>query len=181
MIDEKRLISPSDDFISTFPGLGFRNVFTINCTGAGIYICDPIYISDVYNSKDDISSYLKKHGAFLMDFGGDFASPIWWKYPYALIPLSLHYPEGGFIPPDGAKIICDEIGVDSGSLIFLPSTQSLSSELKSILDKLVEERNSFLMAATNGIWTLFYEQYDPPQENLVGLYRNIVLKYEGGS
>ena len=54
MINEKRLISPLDDFENAFPGLVFRNNFTLESIGLGIFICDPIYISDVYNSMDEI-------------------------------------------------------------------------------------------------------------------------------
>lgn len=181
IIDENRLIQPEDNFENKFPGLGFRNIYSVECNGAGIYICDPTYISDVYNSKDDISNYLRNYGAFLMDFGGDFSSPIWWKYPYALFPLSWHYSSDGFIPPNDANMLVDDIGVDSGSVMFLPSTEVLPSELKSIFSRLLEERNAFLMPASKGTWTLFYEQYDPPQANMMNLYRNIVMKYEGGS
>jgi len=181
MIDEKRLITPSDDFENAFPGLGFRNIFSVESYGLGIFICDPTYISDVYNSKDDLSSFLRKHGSFLMDFGGDFSSPIWWQDPYALFPLSRHYSLDNFVPPKGAEMIVDDIGVDSGSLVFLPSIDAIPQELESILDKLIGERNAVLMPALKGIWTFFYEQYDPPQENMTGLYRNIVMKYEDGS
>ncbi len=181
MINEKRLIYPVDDFENAFPGLGFRNIFTVESIGLGIFICDPIYISDVYNSKDEISSYLRKKGSFLMDFGGDFSSPIWWKDPYALFPLSRHYSLDEFIPPQDAEMLVDDIGVDSGSLVFLPPTETMPTELGSILTKLIGERNAVLMPAPKGIWSLFYEQYDPPQDNMAGLYRNIVLKFEGGS
>ena len=181
IIDENRLVQPEDDFEKPFPGLGFRNVYSIECTGAGIYICDPTYISDIYNSKDDISIYLRNYGSFLMDFGGDFSSPIWWKDPYALFPLSWHYSLDGFSPPNDADMLVDDIGVDSGSLMFLPSTETIPPELESIIIRLLEDRNAVLMPAPKGIWTLFYEQYDPPQANMMNLYRNIVMKYEGGS
>ena len=108
----------------------------------------------------------------------DFSSPIWWRDPYALFPKSRHYSLDEFIPPQDAEMLVDDIGVDSGSLVFLPSTETMPTELGSTLTKLIGERNAVLMPAPKGIWSLFYEQFDPPQDNMTGLYRNIVLKIE---
>jgi hypothetical protein len=82
VVETRRLIKPADDFRDAFPGLNFRNRRSLATTGEKVLLVDPIYIADVYNSTDEIASFLRDRGLFLMDFGGDTAVPVWWEEPY---------------------------------------------------------------------------------------------------
>ena len=75
MIETRRLITPTDDFRTAFPGLNFRNRRSLATTGEKVLLVDPIYIADVYNSTDDVASFLRDQGLFLMDFGGGHDCP----------------------------------------------------------------------------------------------------------
>jgi hypothetical protein len=99
MIDIARLCFPDDDFTSAFQELGFSIRFTLETSGEPILVCDPNYLADVYNSEDEIASFVRRHGAFLMNFGGDSSCPVWWEPPFALFLLSAHLPDDLPRPP----------------------------------------------------------------------------------
>ncbi len=65
MIERQRLIKPADDFVAAFPGLNFRNRRSFVTAGEKVLLVDPTYIADVYNSTDEIASFLRDHGLFL--------------------------------------------------------------------------------------------------------------------
>ena len=180
MVDAKRLIKPEDDFRSAFPGLNFRNRRVFVSTGEKILLVDPIYLADVYNENNEIAFFLRKHGLFLMDFGGDTTVPVWWKSPYMVMPMSMHLSEADLNPPKGAKVLTPEIGCDSGSFVFLPLRASLPTNLASEVKKVLKDKDGVALPLPAGRWTAYYEQYDPPQKNLRGLYRNVVLKHTSG-
>ena len=75
MIETQRLVEPGNDFVATFPGLNFRNRHSVVTTGEKVLLVDPTYIADVYNSTDEVASFLREQGLFLMDFGGDTTVP----------------------------------------------------------------------------------------------------------
>lgn len=178
MIETEKLMHPEDDFVSAFPGLGFQNRFCVQTTGEPIVVCDPTYIADVYNSEDEVAASVRKNGAFLMDFGGDSSCPVFWKSPYVLFPLSMHLSDDERDAPLDAKVWAEVIGTDSGSFVFLPYSDALLPEVKVSILNLIEEGNAALLPAPPGTWTLMYEQFEPPQDNMIALYRNIVLRRE---
>ncbi len=175
MVETRRLIEPDNDFKSEFPGLNFRNRNSLVTTGERVILVDPTYIADVYNSTDEIASYLRDHGLLLMDFGGDTAVPVWWKPPFLVMPISMHLSEDDFKPPEGATVLTEEIGCDSGSFVFLPHATTLPSCVRSKVKEVLDQSNAVALPLPAGRWTAYYEQFEAPQENMVGLYRNIVL------
>jgi len=176
MINPARLIIPKDKFREAFPDLDFREVYSFRTTGNPFLITDPIYLADVYNSKSEIASFLRAHGVFIMDFGGDGFWQVWWKHPHLLIPISLHLLDEDLEPPEGVAVIASEVGTDSGSFIFLPITEELPPDLKVEIEKVLAENNGALLNLLAGKWSVFYEQWDAPDPNQRGLYRNIVLE-----
>ena len=82
------------------------------------------------------------------------------------------------MPPKGAKVLTNEIGCDSGSFVFLPMPKTLPLGVASKAEELIHEGNAVALPLPAGRWTAFYEQFDAPQENMRGLYRNIVLRHE---
>lgn len=175
MVETRRLIKPADDFRAAFPGLNFRNRRIIVSAGEKVLLVDPTYIADVYNSTDEIASFLRDRGLFLMDFGGDTAVPVWWKPPFLIMPISVHH--GNLDAPSGAKVLIEEIGCDSGSFVFLPLSSDIPRNVQSKVDEVLGESNAVALALPAGRWAAFYEQFEAPQANTVGLYRNIVLKH----
>jgi hypothetical protein len=177
MVNSNRLVKPQDKFREGFPELGFREMYSFNTSGEPILITDPIYLADVYNSKDEIASFLRTYGVFIMDFGGDVSSPVWWQHPFVLLPISMHLSDEDLEPPEGVTVLA-EVGTDSGSFVFLPFTKDLPSALKMQVDKVLAKNNGALLELPAGNWSVFYEQWDAPEERLNSLYRNIVLKWE---
>lgn len=178
MVEPEGLIHPQDDFRSAFPGLGFRDAYTLTTSGEQLLITDPTYLADVYNVTDDCTSFLRAHAVFLMDFGGDVRCPVWWQPPYVILPIST-MPENGEVP-EGIKVIADDVHTDSGSFIFLPLTQGLLPNLNNKINEVLGEGNGAAIDLPAGRWDFYYEQFPAPGENLLGLYRNIVIRYEGG-
>ncbi|HMQ05051.1 MAG TPA: hypothetical protein PKD26_14115 [Pyrinomonadaceae bacterium] len=175
----QRLVEPADDFVATFPGLNFRNRRSLVTHGEKILLVDPIYIADVYNSTDDVASFLRDRGLFLMDFGGDTAVPVWWKPPFLLMPISMHHEK--LDAPSGAEVLAEEIGCDSGSFVFLPLSADMPCGVQSQVKEVLGENNAFALGLPPGHWTAFYEQFEAPQANMLGLYRNVVLKHSPSS
>ena len=80
MIQRTRLIKPPERFQGQFsdaPEIDFRDIYQFQTSGEPILVTDPTYLADVYNSKDPDASFLRAHGVFLMDFGGDTGGPVW--------------------------------------------------------------------------------------------------------
>jgi hypothetical protein len=122
-----------------------------------------------------VASYLRERGLFLMDFGGDTAVPVWWKSPYLIMPISAHLED--LSTPTGAMLQTEEIGCDSGSFVFLPLPAGIPRGVQSKVKEVLRARNAVALRLPAGRWTAYYEQFDGPQANMVGLYRNIVLKH----
>jgi hypothetical protein len=177
MVNNARLIKPSEDFKSAFPGLNFRNRRSIRTSGESILLVDPTYIADVYNSTDEIATYLKANGLFLMDFGGDCSASVWWKPPSLKIAVAMCLTEKQRQTPRGARVLADDIGCDSGSFMFLPMVSTLLKGVRSKVDEVLRAKNGVVMKLPPGKWIAFYEQFAAPQRNIRGLYRNIVLRH----
>lgn len=175
MVERKRLVEPADDFVAVFPKLNFRNRRSLDTAGEHLLIVDPTYVADVYNSTDAIASFLRDQGLFLMDFGGATAVPVWWKAPFMVMPISMHNVNRN-APPD-AKVLTEEIGCDSGSFVFLPLSEDIPPSVQSEVMTLLGKNNAVALQIPAGRWTAYYEQFESPSTNAVGLYRNIVLKH----
>lgn len=179
MVETQRLVEPSDDFAAAFPGLNFRNRRSVVTTGEKMLLVDPTYIADVYNSTDEVATFLREQGLFLMDFGGDTSVPVWWEPPFLLMPISMHHEN--LNAPSGAEVLAGEIGCDSGSFVFLPLSGDMPRSVQSKVKEVLGENNAVPLQLPPGRWTAYYEQFDAPQANMVGLYRNIVLKHSASS
>jgi hypothetical protein len=175
VVETGRLIKPEDDFRTEFPQLNFRNRRSLLTAGEKMLLVDPIYIADVYNSTDEIATFLRNRGLFLMHFGGDTAVPVWWKNPFLVMPISMHH-ENLNAPP-GVKVLTEEIGCDSGSFVFLPLSADFPPSVQSKVNEVLGENTAVALRIPAGRWTAFYEQFEAPQANMIGLYRNIVLKH----
>lgn len=177
MVDPNRLIKPKDGFRIAFPGLGFREVYSFHTSGEPVLMTDPIYLADVYKSEEMIAAFLRSHGVFIMDFGGDVSGPVWWKHPYVLVPISIHLSEEDLMLPEGATLLADEIGTDSGSFVFLSLAEHLPSLLRSKVEEVLARGRGVALSLPAGVWHVLYEQWDAPEIRLEALYRNIVLKW----
>src|SRR5262249_52886472 len=107
--------------------------------------------------------------------GGDVSAPVWWKPPFLVMPTSMHLENRN--PPRGAKILTQQIGCDSGSFVLLPLSAQVPFSMRHKVQETLEQGNAVALRLPPGRWTAFYEQFDAPQANMVGLYRNIVLKH----
>ncbi len=175
IVDPNRLIRPECTLCRDFPGLGFRDVFSFETSGEPVLLTDPTYLADVYNSRDEVASFLRAHGVFVADFGGDTGGPVWWQPPFVSFRIATsssdQYPE----PPEGVIALAEEVGTDSGSFVFLPLTDDLPPDLRAEVDRVLAENNGVLLPLPAGRWSVFYEQLDGTPESW---YRNIVLKWE---
>ena len=178
MVLADRLVVPGENHNKAFPGLGFRDIFSLETAGEEILISDPVYLADVYNSRDPIAGYLRDNGVFLMGFGGDVGGPIWWNDPYVVMPLSQHYAEADLEPAADIVVLFEEIGCDSGSFMFLPMASQISEALRETIKEQAAKRNAALLSLPAGRWTAFYEQFSPEPGWPETSYRNIILKWE---
>ena len=178
MVDADRLIRPSEDPNDAFPGLGFSNDFSLETLGEQVLMVDPIYLADVYNSMDSIAMYLRVHGLFLMDFGGDASATVLSEDQYVVVPLSRHYIDADLQPTQGRKVLFEEIGCDSGSFLFMPMVSNLPKKLREAIKKEAAEGNAAILSLAAGRWIAFYEQFTPEPSWPESFYRDIVLKRE---
>jgi hypothetical protein len=174
MVEIRRLIEPAEDFVATFPGLNFQNRRSFVTAGEEVLLVDPIYIADVYSSGDAVASYVRDNGLFFMDFGGDVDVPVWWKDPYLVMPISLHYKH--LDAPSGASVLAESVVCDSGSFVFLPLSPDMPQDILDVVREALRVGDALSLPLPAGRWTAYYEQFDAPEANEVGLYRNIVLK-----
>jgi hypothetical protein len=170
-VDEKRLINPDDNLSSVFPHMGFEDNYCIMINHKILLIVDPIYLADIYNENDPISTYIKKNGIILNNFGGDVSGPIYYRDPYILIVLSNE--SGNNLQEENATKLFEDIGVDSGSFVMLPDRDDIPTKLRNEIINQKNENNLAEIKLLNGEYCAYYEQWEgnPPS-----FYRNIVLK-----
>lgn len=181
MVSPDRLVKPQDKFRENFPGLDFAEMYSFNTSGEPILVTDPIYLADVYNSKDELASFVRQHGILIMDFGGDVSCPVWWQSPFVLLPISMHLSRQDLHPLEESIVLASELGTDSGSFVFLPFTSEIPLALRAQVDKVIAEKNGAVLKLPAGNWSVFYEQWDAPELRLAQLYRNIVLRWESST
>lgn len=177
MVDPERLLEPEDNFRGCFPKLDFKDTYRFSTHGEPVLVTDPIYLADVYNSKDEVASFLRARGVFVMDFGGDVGGPVWWQHPFLMIAISTHLSEE-FETPPGVVALPDGVGTDSGSFIFLPFTDDIPSALQEIIHEVVANKNGILAPIPAGEWAVYYEQWEPKEGYPSTWYRNIVARWE---
>lgn len=179
MVEVERLIPPDDNFCSLFPGLGFRDVYSLVTAGEPVLVTDPIYVADVYNSTDEPSLFLKNRGVFIGNFGGDIRCPIWCQPPFLILPISNCDPDDAE-PPEGIEVLAEDIHCDSGSLVFLPMTGDLPEKLSRSIEQVLHDHNGVVLNIPGGKWVFYYEQFPAPSQQLAGLFRNVVVQHESG-
>jgi hypothetical protein len=177
IVETKRLIVPADEGLEKIgEGLKFRGEFWLETRGEPVLLTDPTYLADVYNSKDDEkATYVREHGVLLLDFGGDTGSPVWWRPPYLILPLSMHY-KADLSPGEDVKVFAREVSCDSGSFVFLPVTDEMPTSLKKEIQEVIQKGHGALLPLPPGRYSFFYEQFDAPQSNMASMYRNIVVR-----
>jgi len=172
-VDPKRLVE-IEDFSEAFDGLGFSGARSFVTNGELVLLVDPIYVADVYNPSDhDTTQFLRRNGVFVADFGGDTSAPVWWSDPYLVMPVSTNFPEE-FAIPSATQELASEIRCDSGSFMFLPLDEEVPTSVRQIVSSADLERDCALLPLPPGKYTVYYEQFPPPQPNSAGLFRNIV-------
>ena len=178
-MDVNRLVAPQFDLQATFPLFRWNTSRQVEVTQDGVLLVDPTYLADVYNDENAVAAYVRTKGTFIYDFGGDWSGPVWLTDSYIVMPTSAHYCS---LPssPAGAMMLCDEIGCDSGSFVLLSALADLPPDIEHVVDACLKERNAAVLKVPPGTWELQFEQFEPPQANMVALYRNIVLKRIAG-
>jgi hypothetical protein len=142
-----------------------------------VLLTDPGYLADIYSSTDDVAVYVRTHGVVVMDFGGDCAGPVWYQFPYVLLPISMHLSDADKRAPAGVTV-WGEVGCDSGSFVFLPLATDLPSALRDIVDGVLARQLGALLPLPAGKWQIWYEQWDAPANRPPTWYRNIVVAWE---
>ena len=59
--------------------------------------------------------------------------------------------------------------------------EGLPGGVQSKVKEVLGDNNGVALRLPAGRWTAFYEQFEPPQANMVALYRNVVLKHSPSS
>ena len=173
MVEKFRLIRPEFNLRVRFPALDFSDRNTFQTGGEAVLVTDPTYLADVYNSQGGMASFVRQNGVFVLDFGGDRSGPVWWQPPFLKIAFVV---DSGKPPPD-TTVLADEVGCDSGSLVFLPLTKALPSRLRAQVDRVLAEDNGAALPLPAGIWTVKYEQHDSGERDGKG-FRDIVAVWE---
>lgn len=173
MVERFRLIKPEFNLRVRFPALDFSDRGTFQTGGEAVLVTDPTYLADVYNSQEDTASFVRQHGVIVWDFGGDTSGPVWWQPPFLKIAFAIDHGE----PPPSATVLADEVGCDSGSLVFLPLTKALPSRLRAHVDRVLVANSGVALPLPAGTWTVRYEQHDSEEWDAEH-FRDIVALWE---
>jgi hypothetical protein len=168
MIDENRLIPPDDEPETSF---------TLVTQGEPWLVTDPTFIADYFNEDDPHSQFIRRTGVVLANFGGDVPCRIWWRRPYLVAAMSAHL-GGDPQVPEGLEFASDDVAIDSGSLMFLPLTAAIPSDLQPLITECLEKFGGCRIELPAGRWTFFYEQHDPEEQGEELSNRNIVVFYK---
>jgi hypothetical protein len=174
IVDPARLNRPTFNLREYFPEFGWNASHDVDVPSEGVVITDPTYIADVYNSDDPVAAFLRLHGTFIYDIGGDCSAPVWLADPFVVMPVSVHYEDEPVCPDDAIELVTD-VGCDSGSFVLLPFS-NLPADVHSRIRSALDANNAHLLQIPPAQWSLKFEQFDPPQPNMLALCRNIVLQ-----
>lgn len=177
MINKQRLVRPDYVVADYFPGLEVNGDLYLIVENEPVLLIDPIYLADVYNSSDSDAAFVRQHGVFIQDFGGDMSACVILSSDLLLLPVSAHYAhnaEPEILNDDWIK--ASALPCDSGSLVLLKIARSLPQSMREKIESESRAGNGVVLNMRQGLWELFFEQHDAPGPNLRHLYRNIVLK-----
>lgn len=177
MIDEQRLVRPDYVVADFFPGLEVNGDLYLSVEDDPVVLIDPIYLADVYRSRDSDAAFVRQHGVFIEDFGGDTDACVILTPDLLVLPVCIHCE--GLAEPEivnGDWIKASALPCDSGSLVLLKVARSLPQSIREKIESESRAGNGVVLDMRPGRWELFFEQHDAPEPRLRGLYRNIVLK-----
>ncbi len=128
-VDPNRLVE-IEDCSQIYVGLGFAGIRSFTTTGEPVLLIDPVHLADVYDTRSDKTAhYLRRHGVFVADFGGDSQAPVLWSDAYLVLPTSMQLPKD-FAMPRATRGLVPAISCDSGSFMFLPLSDGVPGDVR---------------------------------------------------
>jgi hypothetical protein len=162
------LVTPDDTLGADFPELNFQDAFTLKTAGEPLLVCDPNNLLDIFNDTGAAASFLREHGVFLCELGGDVDGLLLWQPPYLILRAADAGGEQGTVS-DGPRV-----ATDSGCFVFLPLRDDLPAELRAAADRALSERSAAAVSLPPGTWKFYYEQLTPEEDYPAEFYRNVV-------
>jgi len=126
-----------------------------------------------YNSPE--ASYVRMHGVIVGSYISTETTPVLWREPFLLLPLSHHLKENlnGYI--DMAKIV-GSVSCPSGSFLLLPFRMDMPTHLNKGLNAAIAKETGVKIELPNGTYRVFYEQFETPEGEKKEFYQNIAVQ-----
>jgi hypothetical protein len=185
IITNRDIANRHKDYQSFYETIGIDpSSIELDLSSGKLIIIDPIYLADIYNENGEKERYLKENGVLLNDFGGDVGGPIVRTQEGGIMILLLFDRMDAqgrpLFEPDfpeelkGVDVLCEELGCDSGSYIFLDYNRRFRSLFHEELKE--EERNFALINLNPGKYGVGYEQWETDTQNPYEAWRrNLVV------
>lgn len=143
---------------------------------AFLLIVDIAYIGGILNPYNSpLASYVRTHGVFVQSYIRPESCPVFWRDPLMLLPLSQHLNENLMGYADIGELV-GNISCSSGSFLLLPVREDIPTPLGSLMDEALASEGGVKIKLPNGIYRIFYEQFETPERTKKEFYQNIVVQ-----
>jgi hypothetical protein len=126
-----------------------------------------------YNSPT--ASYVRTHGVIVQTYIRPESTPVFWKDPFLLLPLSHHLKEGVKVYSERGQVV-GRVSCPSGTFLLLPDRTDMPAPLNISTDEALEREPGAKITLPNGTYRVFYEQFEPSEGAEEKYYQNIAVQ-----
>ena len=141
-----------------------------------LQIADLFHMGDTLNPCNSLlASYVRTHGVIVGSYRRDAVCPVLWDPPFLLLLLSHHLKENLEVYTDIGKVV-GKVTCPSGSFLLLPFREDIPMPLSAMVDEALKNETGVKIKVPNGIYRVFYEQFEVPEGSKPEFFRNIVVQ-----
>jgi len=155
-------------------GASIDDTFAIN--NELLLIVDMAHIGSELNPYNSPSaSYVRTHGVVVASYARLESSPVFWKDPFLLLPLSYHLGENLTAYEEIGKVL-GSVACSSGTFLLVPIRKDMPESLGSLVSEALAKEKGAQIKIPNGTYRVFYEQFEVPEGAKNVLYQNIAIQ-----
>jgi len=155
-------------------GASIDDFFIIN--NELLLIVDMAHMGSIMNPYNSPSaSYVRTHGVIVASDTRPESSPVLWRDPFLLLPLSCHLSEDLTAYEEVGKVL-GKVSCSSGTFLLVPIRKDVPESLGSLMSEASAKKTGAQIKIPNGTYRVFYEQFEVPEGAKKELYQNIAVQ-----
>jgi len=155
-------------------GASIDDIFIID--NEFLLIVDIACIGGILNPFNSPSaSYVRMQGVIVQSYIRPESIPVFWEDPFLLLLLSCHFSENLTAYEDVGKLVAS-VSCSSGTFLMMPIREDIPASLGSLMDEALASEDGIKIKLPNGIYRVFYEQFEAPEGSKQEFYQNIAVQ-----